>query len=187
MLTTRNAKEILEQALLDSPLFRIRWRWNATRALLVPRMKGGKRVPPPLQRFRADDLLTSVFPASTACLENRPENIELPDHPIVLQTMKDCLFEATDCCRFIELLDRVRRGEVTLVAHTTHANHPRSVINASTLSRTPFWMMRRSRKDELVPSRLDGRFRSKRFGISAPRCGFDPSSHERSLAQSPLC
>ena len=124
MLTPRNAKHILEQALLDSPLFRIRWRWNATRALLVPRQKGGKRVPPPLQRFRADDMLTSVFPASTACLENRPEDIELPDHPIVRQTMEDCLFEATDCIRFVELLERIGAGQVTLVARDTREPSP---------------------------------------------------------------
>jgi ATP-dependent Lhr-like helicase len=124
MLTPRNAQHILEQALLDSPLFKVRWRWNATRALLVPRQKAGKRVPPPLLRFRSDDMLTSVFPASTACLENRPEDIELPDHPIVQQTMKDCLFEATDCDRFVDLLGKYGRGEITFVARDTREPSP---------------------------------------------------------------
>src|SRR5688572_17094809 len=67
MLNRGNARDLLVQALLAVPMFGVRWRWNATRALLVLRQRGGRKVPPPLQRFRADDLLTQIFPAQTAC------------------------------------------------------------------------------------------------------------------------
>ncbi|MBY0589475.1 DEAD/DEAH box helicase [bacterium] len=124
LLNPKNGRHLLEQAILDSPLFRVRWRWNATRSLSVPRQRGGKRVPPPLQRFRSDDLLTLVFPASTACLENRPENIEIPDHPIVRQTIEDCLFEATDLVRWLNVLDAIETGQLQLIGKETREPSP---------------------------------------------------------------
>lgn len=119
ILTPKNARHMLEQAVLDSPVFKVRWRWNATRALLVLRCRNGKRVPPALQRFRADDLLTAVFPDSTACLENRPENVEIPDHPIVHQSLHDSLHEAADFDRWMSLLQAVERGEIRYIPRDT--------------------------------------------------------------------
>jgi len=86
----------VEQALLVAPMFGARWRWNATRALGVLRQRNGKRVPPPLQRMRSDDLMAAVFPRLVACQENVTGPIELPDHPLVRQTVHDCLTEAMD-------------------------------------------------------------------------------------------
>ena len=82
--------------LLAAPMFETRWRWNASRALVVPRMKGGKKVPPHMQRFKADDFLGAVFPAKTGCFENHHGDIDVPDHPLVRQTLVDCLTEAMD-------------------------------------------------------------------------------------------
>src|SRR5690606_35602953 len=107
MLNEGNARDLLIQAMLAVPVFGIRGRWNANRALLVLRQQGGKRVPPHLQRMKAEDLLSAVFPASTACLENVVGDIELPDHPLVRQTVHDCLQEAMDLERFLEILREV--------------------------------------------------------------------------------
>ena len=96
MLNPRNVQALFEQAVLIVPIFQNRWRWNATRALQVSRAKLGKKVPPALQRFRSEDLLTAVFPKLTGCQENVVGDIELPDHPLVKQTMDDCLYEAHD-------------------------------------------------------------------------------------------
>ena len=85
------ARDVLVQALLDAPVFQTRWRWNTTIALAVPRNRGGKKVPPQLQRMLADDLLAAVFPDAAACLENIPGDRQIPDHPLVAQTMRDCL------------------------------------------------------------------------------------------------
>ena len=85
------ARDVLVQALLAVPMFGVRWRWNVTRALAVLRHRGGKKVPPHLQRHRAEDLLTSVFPMQTACFEHRTGDLEPPDHPLVQQTVHDCL------------------------------------------------------------------------------------------------
>jgi ATP-dependent Lhr-like helicase len=95
-LHSGSVRDVLIQALLDSPMFEARWRWNATRSLAVVRWQGGKKVPPPLQRMRADDLLSTIFPDSKACLENIAGDREVPDHPLVQQTVGDCLFEAMD-------------------------------------------------------------------------------------------
>ena len=65
-------EEVLTQAVLQAPIFGTRWRWNATRALAILRHTGGKKVPPPLQRMRSDDLLAAVFPAQVACQDNAP-------------------------------------------------------------------------------------------------------------------
>jgi len=133
MLNQQNAEQMLVQALLAVPMFRIRWRWNATRALAVLRQRGGKKVPPPLQRFRADDLLTAVFPAQTACQENVTGDIEVPDHPLVNQTVYDCLHEAMDFDRWLDLLGEIEAGRTQLVAKDTYEPSPFSheILNAN--------------------------------------------------------
>lgn len=133
MLNRENAEPLLVQALLAVPLFRIRWRWNATRALAVPRTRGGKRVPPPLQRFRADDALTAVFPAQTACQENVTGDIEVPNHPLVAQTVFDCLHEAMDVTRWLQLIRDIEEGRVESIARDTREPSPFShqLLNAN--------------------------------------------------------
>ncbi|MCH2204847.1 MAG: DEAD/DEAH box helicase [Lentisphaerales bacterium] len=119
------AQKTLEQALLAVPVFQIRWRWNATRALAVLRQRGGKRVPPALQRFKADDLLTSVFPQSTACLEHITGDIEIPtEHPLVFQTLKDCLHEANDLDMWLDVLGKIESGDIKLYACDTTEPSP---------------------------------------------------------------
>ncbi len=122
----------LEQAILVAPMFGTRWRWNASRALAVLRSERGKKVPPFLQRMRADDLLAAVFPAQVGCQENATGPIELPDHPLVRQTVKDCLFEAMDSERLRAILGRMERGEIRLHARDTTEPSPfaHEILNA---------------------------------------------------------
>ncbi len=136
MVRSEHARETLIQALLPAPMFQVRWRWNVTRALAVLRARGGRKVPPPLQRFRADDLLTAVFPLQTACFENRPPDVPLPDHPFVAQTIEDCLHEAMDIDGWRALLERVESGEVQLVGLDTREPSPfsHSILNANPYS-----------------------------------------------------
>ena len=103
------ARDVLVQAFLAVPFFTTRWRWNVTRALQMKRSMNGKRVPPHLQRMRADDLLSAVFPAQTACQENVTGDIEVPDQPIVQQTVHDCLQEASDLDRLADGAARHRK------------------------------------------------------------------------------
>ncbi len=124
MLTSTNARALLEQAILVQPIFQVRWRWNVTRALLVLKQKFGKKIPPALQRFRADDLLTAVFPNLTGCQENHTGDIEIPDHPLVRQTMHDCLHEALDIDGLINVLRRIEQGEIQLIARDTREPSP---------------------------------------------------------------
>lgn len=133
MLNPQNGESLLVQALLAVPMFKIRWRWNITRALAVLRQDKGKKVPPHLQRFRADDLLSAVFPMASACLENVVGDIEIPDHPLVKQTVYDCLHEAMDLDRWLDLLARIERGEVELVGRDTREPSPFShqLLNAN--------------------------------------------------------
>jgi ATP-dependent helicase Lhr and Lhr-like helicase len=113
-LHPNTARELLIQAVLDAPMFKTRWRWNVSRALLLERMRGGKRVPAPLVRMRADDLLAASFPAVMACPETLPAgNVEVPlDHPIVRQTLEDCLNEAMDVDGFLAVLRGLRDGSI---------------------------------------------------------------------------
>ena len=125
-------KEILIQAFLDAPVFKTRWRWNATVSLAVTRMNGGSKVPAPLQRMRADDLLAAAFPDAAACLENIPGDRQIPDHPLVAQTVKDCLEEAMDLPSLIDILARIHDGRIKTVARDTTEPSPLSheIINA---------------------------------------------------------
>ncbi|HEY3159230.1 MAG TPA: DEAD/DEAH box helicase [Vicinamibacterales bacterium] len=114
-----STRDILVQALLDAPVFKARWRWNTTISLAVPRNRGGRKVPPQLQRMQADDLMAAVFPDAAACLENVPGDREVPDHPLVNQTVRDCLEEAMDFDGLIAVLTRIHAGELRLVARDT--------------------------------------------------------------------
>jgi ATP-dependent Lhr-like helicase len=123
----------LRQAVLQSPMFGTRWRWNASRALAVLRHERGKKVPPFLQRMRADDLLAAVFPAQVACQDNAPAGpLEIPEHPLVRQTVHDCLDEAMDTERLRAILRRIESGEIRLHARDTTEPSPFSheVLNA---------------------------------------------------------
>jgi ATP-dependent helicase Lhr and Lhr-like helicase len=125
--------DTLRQAVLQAPMFGARWRWNASRALAVLRHDRGKKVPPFLQRMRADDLLAAVFPAQVACQDNAPGGpIEVPEHPLVDQTVRDCLVEAMDTERLREILRMMERGEIRLHARDTTEPSPFSheVLNA---------------------------------------------------------
>jgi ATP-dependent Lhr-like helicase len=124
-LSPENAEEVLAQALLLSPMFQVRWRWNLGRALVVLRQRGGRRTPPPIQRMEADDLMAAVFPALAGCQENAGAGpIEIPDHPIVRQTMHDCLHEATDVDGLVRLFDGFRSGAVEPVFRETTEPSP---------------------------------------------------------------
>jgi len=112
-------RDVLVQAFLDAPVFETRWRWNATLSLAVPRSRGGQKVAPQVQRMLAADLLASVFPDAAACLENIPGDREIPDHPLVSQTVRDCLDEAMDLAGLRAVLERIHRGELQLVARDT--------------------------------------------------------------------
>jgi ATP-dependent Lhr-like helicase len=105
-LSPESAAAVLEQAALASPIFATRWRWDATRALALPRFRNGKKIPLQIQRMRADDLLAAVFPDAAACQDNLEGDIHVPDHPLVREVMKDVLTEALD----LEGLERVLRG-----------------------------------------------------------------------------
>ena len=136
LLRSKTAEEALIQALLAAPMFGVRWRWNVTRALAVLRYRGGKKVPPPLQRFKADDLMSAVFPLQTACFEHRPPDVPLPDHPLIAQTVYDCLHEAMDVDGWLTILKAIEAGEIKLIAKDTREPSPfsHSILNANPYS-----------------------------------------------------
>ena len=119
-----NATSAVEQSILYIPLFPTRWRWNTTRALAVPRFRGGRKVPPFLQRRRADDLLAAVFPAQVGCQENLTGPLDFPDHPLIRQTREDCLREAMDLDGLLAVLARIEGGEIRLHARDTREPSP---------------------------------------------------------------
>ena len=127
-----SVRDILVQALLDAPMFGTRWRWNATIALAIPRNRGGKKVPPQLQRMEADDLLAAAFPDAAACLENIPGDREIPDHPLVRQTIEDCVDEAMDLNGLIAILHRIGAGQIQCIARDLPEPSPLSheILNA---------------------------------------------------------
>jgi ATP-dependent helicase Lhr and Lhr-like helicase len=115
-LNSKTVRDLLVQALLDAPMFIIRWRWNATRSLAVPRFRGGAKIAAPLQRMESENLLAAVFPDQLACLEHIVGDREIPDHPLVKQTIDDCLTEAMDIDGLEEVLRKIERNEIRCVA-----------------------------------------------------------------------
>src|SRR6476659_5227445 len=115
-LNSKTVRDLLVQALLDAPMFTIRWRWNATRSLAVPRFRGGAKIAAPLQRMESENLLAAVFPDQLACLEHIVGDREIPDHPLVKQTIDDCLTEAMDIDGLEEVLRRIELGQIRCIA-----------------------------------------------------------------------
>lgn len=115
-LNSASVRKILEQALLDAPMFEIRWRWNASTALAVLRRRAGKRVPAQLQRMQSEDLISLVFPDQLACLENISGDRQIPDHPLVKQTIHDCLYVAMDIEKLESVLDGIKRKNIQTVS-----------------------------------------------------------------------
>jgi ATP-dependent Lhr-like helicase len=115
-LNSKTVRDLLVQALLDAPMFTIRWRWNATRSLAVPRFRGGAKIAAPLQRMESENLLAAVFPDQLACLEHIVGDREIPNHPLVKQTIDDCLTEAMDIDGLEEVLRRIEHGQIRYIA-----------------------------------------------------------------------
>jgi ATP-dependent Lhr-like helicase len=119
-LNSKSLEDVLSQAVLASPMFTARWRWNLNRSLAVLRHRGGKRNPPPIQRMEADDLMAAVFPGLAACQEHQAGPIEIPDHPLVRQTLHDCLHEAMDIDGLREVVEGIESGRIDVIfADTT--------------------------------------------------------------------
>jgi ATP-dependent Lhr-like helicase len=119
-LSSRTVEEVLRRAALFAPMFQVRWRWNLNRALAVLRFKGGRKNPAPLQRLESDDVMAAVFPALVACQNENPTGpVEIPDHPLIEQTMYDCLHEAMDVDGLRELVASIETGAVTVTCRDT--------------------------------------------------------------------
>src|SRR3954466_2495192 len=155
------ARDVLVQAMLAAPVFQTRWRWNTTISLAIPRNRGGRKIPPPLQRAMADDLMAAVFPDAAACPENLAGDRELPDHPLVNQVVRDCLEEAMDFDGLTRVLTRIHAGEIECIARDTTEPSPlaHEILNAKPYAflddapleerRTQAVMTRRSTSNDL--------------------------------------
>jgi ATP-dependent Lhr-like helicase len=115
-LHSNSVRPLLTQALCAAPMFPARWRWSATIALALPRFRGGKKVPAPLQRMAAEDLMAAIFPDQVACAENLVGELEIPDHPLVRQAIRDCLEEAMDIDGLERLLRGLESGRIRVLA-----------------------------------------------------------------------
>ncbi|MGN6790374.1 MAG: DEAD/DEAH box helicase [Rhodanobacteraceae bacterium] len=134
-LHSNSVTDVLTQALLDAPMFALRFRWNAGAALALPRFSGGTKVPPQIQRMKSEDLLATVFPDQVACLENIVGERKIPDHPLVAQTLQDCLYDAMDLGGLIALLKRLESGDARIVARDLTAP---SQLAAEVLGAQPY-------------------------------------------------
>jgi ATP-dependent Lhr-like helicase len=132
-LKPESLEHVLTQAMLPAPMFATRWRWNASRALAILRFRGGGKVPAPIQRMRSDDLLASVFPDQVACAENLEGEIRIPDHPLVRETIDNCLHEAMDLDGLKRIVQAIQDGEIRTVAIDNAAPSPFSheILNAN--------------------------------------------------------
>ncbi|MFC3193190.1 DEAD/DEAH box helicase [Marinicella sediminis] len=125
-------KEVLIQALLDTPFFVTQWRWNASVALAVKRRRAGQRVLPQFQRNEAEDLVAEIFPEQIACAENIAGNRTVPDHPLVEQTLRDCTDGIMDVGQLAQILSRIEKGGIGIHYVDSHTPSPTSlaIVNA---------------------------------------------------------
>ena len=131
-LKPESVRSVLEQALLDAPMFPTHWRWNASIALAIRRHLGHRKTPPAWQRNDAEDLMAVVFPDQIACAENLSGKRDIPDHPLVSQTINDCLFELMDLPGLEKVLRGLGDGSIALVCADLTAPSPlaQEILNA---------------------------------------------------------
>ncbi|HEY2127515.1 MAG TPA: DEAD/DEAH box helicase [Streptosporangiaceae bacterium] len=178
-LASATVEDVVRQAVLTSPLFQARWRWNLNRSLAVLRMRGGKKNPPAIQRMESDDLMAAVFPTLAACQENvAPGPLDIPDHPLVRQTLHDCLHEAMDIDGLRELLHGIETGLVKVEVRDT--TEP-SVLAHEILNGQPFTFLDdaplEERRSRAVPL-------PRGLPVEARELGrLDPAAIERVIAQ----
>ena len=161
-LHSASAREVLVQALLDAPLFPTRFRWNATTALALPRFSSGKKVAPQLQRMKSEDLLATVFPDQVACLENIAGDRQVPDHPLVQQTLDDCLLDAMDTEGWLAVLRGIESGAIDIVARDLTAP---TVFAAEALNAAPYAFL----DDAPLEERRTQAVQTRGFGGAAAR------------------
>jgi ATP-dependent helicase Lhr and Lhr-like helicase len=134
-LHSHTVREVLLHAVLAAPMFATRWRWNASRSLALLRFSNGKKVPPQIQRMKAEDLLAAVFPDAIACQDNMTGERErrIPDHPLVQETLRDCLTEAMDVEGLTHVLQRIETGAIRCVAidTPTPSSFSHEILNAN--------------------------------------------------------
>jgi ATP-dependent Lhr-like helicase len=132
-LRPATVEEVLTQAVLPAPMFTARWRWNASRALTIPRFQGGRKVPPPVQRMRSDDLMAAVFPDQAACPETLTGDVRIPHHPLVKETISNCLYEAMDLDGLRTVLAAIHDGAIQTRAIDTPEPSPFSheILNSN--------------------------------------------------------
>lgn len=162
-LHPETVEDVLVQALLDAPMFQTHWRWNASLSLALLRWRGGHKVAPQIQRMQAEDLLVSVFPDAAACLENIAGDREIPDHPLVNQTIRDCLTEVMDIDGLKSILRRIHNGELDLIARDLTEPSP---LSAEILTARPYAFLD------------DAPLEERRAHAVYSRRAFEPSSSE---------
>jgi ATP-dependent Lhr-like helicase len=178
-LASATVEGVVRQAVLTSPMFAARWRWNLNRSLAVLRMRGGKKNPPAIQRMEADDLMAAIFPTLAACQENvAPGPLEIPDHVLVRQTLADCLHEAMDIDGLKRLVKGIESGRVTVVVRD---NTEPSVLAHEILNGRPFTFLddaaAEDRRSRAVPLR-------RGLPVAAHELGrLDPAAIERVAGQ----
>ena len=132
---SQSVREVLMPAVLQAPMFMTRWRWNVSRALVLLRFVNGKKVPPQIQRMKAEDLMAAVFPDALACQDNMvgDRTRHIPDHPLVNETVRDCLTDAMDLEGLTHILARIEQGAIRCVAVDTPTPSPFSheILNAN--------------------------------------------------------
>lgn len=113
-LNARTLREVLIQAVLDTPQFALRMRWCANIALAVPRRDTSGSVPPQIQRNQSENLIARVFPDQLACLENLAGPRRVPQHPLVQQALADCLDEYMDVAGLERIYRRIEAGAIRI-------------------------------------------------------------------------
>ena len=160
-LSPETVRDVLTQALLDAPMFDVRWRWNANVSLAIPRFRSGAKVPPNIQRMQAEDLVAAVFPDQIACAENLAGPRAIPDHPLVEQTIADALTEAMDIDGLETLVRRLGDGDLRVVARDLTEPSP---LAAEVLDARPYAFLD------------DAPLEERRARAVSMRRGLDPAS-----------
>lgn len=110
LLSRFSLKEDLLRLLPTTPLFNMNLRYNLARSLLVNTKNAGKRVPLWIQRLRSAEIANSIT--------------KIEDHPIIIETYRECLNDLFDLDSVNLLLEQIETGEIQLLDVNTAKPSP---------------------------------------------------------------
>jgi ATP-dependent helicase Lhr and Lhr-like helicase len=110
LVSGSNVEEEIFQLLPGAPMFNLNMRYNLGRSLLLSSRGFGRRKPLWIQRLRSAEILNSLA--------------KIKDHPVFIETFRECLNDMLDLNNLVRVLEDIRTGSIRVREIVTNKPSP---------------------------------------------------------------